>query len=67
MTTKIYVSNDKHICFDDLEDKDFMRIRKIDKTTGGTLITFNDYDSAYRSAKVFMNKGFETVRILTKT
>lgn len=61
MKVKVYISND-----DKIIDGMIFGIKKIEKTSGGKIITFDDYDRAYRAAKVFMHSGFGTVRILGK-
>ena len=61
MKTKVYVSDDKKTLTGSV-----VGIRKIERQQDGFLLTFSNYDSAYRAAKVFMNSGFETVRIIGK-
>lgn len=58
---KVFVSDDKKQLQGDIKG-----MRKIERREGGFLITFGNYDSAYKAAKVFMNSGFETVQILGK-
>lgn len=58
---KVFVSDDKKQLQGDIRG-----MRKIERREGGFLITFGNYDSAYKAAKVFMNSGFETVQILGK-
>lgn len=61
MKTKVYVSDDKKKLVGSI-----IGIKKIERQQGGFLLAFSNYDSAYRAAKVFMNSGFETVRIIGK-
>lgn len=58
---KVFVSDDKKQLQGDIRG-----MRKIERREGGFLITFGNYDSAYKAAKVFMNSGYETVQILGK-
>lgn len=58
---KVFVSDDKKPLQGEIK-----AIRKIERREGGFLLSFGNYDSAYKAAKVFMNSGFETVQILGK-
>lgn len=58
---KVFVSDDKKQLQGEIK-----AIRKIERREGGFLLSFGNYDSAYKAAKVFMNSGFETVQILGK-
>ena len=60
MRVKVYVSND-----DKVINGMIVGIKKIEKTSDGKILTFNDYDNAYRAAQILMNSGYETVKILT--
>jgi len=61
MKVKVYVSNDNKII-----NGMIVGIKKIEKTSDGKILTFNDYDKAYRAARILMNSGYETVQILGK-
>ena len=58
---KVFISDDKKPLSGDIK-----AIRKIERREGGFLLSFGNYDSAYKAAKVFMNSGYETVQILGK-
>jgi len=60
MRVKVYVSNN-----DKVINGMIVGIKKIEKTSDGKILTFNDYDNAYRAAQILMNSGYETVKILT--
>lgn len=59
MKVKVYVSDDKKTVNGPVSG-----IRKVEKKQGGFVITFNDYDHAYRAAKTLINSGYVTVQIL---
>ena len=61
MKTKVYVSDEKKTVNGPING-----IRKIEKKQGGFILSFSDYDHAYRAAQTLMNSGYETVRILGK-
>lgn len=42
-------------------------IRHIEKRNGGYILSFGNYDSAYKAAKVFYNSDIETVKILSNS
>ena len=60
MKVKVYVSDDKKVVAGPITG-----IRKVERTKGGYILHFADYDHAYRAAKVLMN-NHETVHILGK-
>lgn len=56
---KVYVSNDKKPIAGDISG-----IKKIERTTDGLILHFDNEDRAYRVAQILMNSGYETVKIL---
>lgn len=56
---KVYISNDNKPIRGEIN-----RVKKIEGTPGGMILSFADYDSAYRAAQIFMNSGYITVRML---
>lgn len=56
---KVYVSNDDKPILGDIKG-----VKKIEAAPGGMILSFADYDRAYRAAQTLMNSGYTTVQIL---
>ena len=61
MKTKVFISDDNKTI-----NGSIVGIKKIEKTTSGKILIFNDYNKAYHAAQVLINSGYETVRILER-
>jgi len=59
---KVYVSDDRKEIRGNIKG-----IKKAERFKSGILFTFNNDDNAYHAAQVFMNSGYETVRIMETT
>lgn len=55
----VYISNDNKPIEGNIQG-----IKSIDETKSGLLLRFDDEDKAYRVAQIFMNSGYETVKVL---
>ncbi len=62
MRAKVYVSDDKKEIRGNIHG-----IKRIDRTESGFILTFSNYDGAYRAAQVLMNSGYETVKVLGRS
>lgn len=56
---KVYISNDNVPIRGNLSG-----IKKIERTSSGMILSFKDYDKAYRAAQILINSGYITVHIL---